>query len=58
MLYQLNLAYLPLFEQAPPFSKLVAPPILTPILMAIVTCSGSVSKEIELMEIALGDYNK
>ena len=31
VLYQLNPAYLPLFEQAPPFSKLVAPPILHPL---------------------------
>ena len=58
MLYQLDLAYLPLFDQAPPFSKLVEPPILTPIVMPIVTCRGSVQKKFELMEIALGDYNK
>ena len=58
VLYQLNSAYLPLFEQAPPFSKLVAPPILTPIVMPIVTCRGSVQRKFELMEIALGDYNK
>jgi len=58
VLYPLNLAYLPLFEQAPPFSKLVALLILTPIVMPIVTCRGSVQKKFELMEIALGDYNK
>ena len=56
-LYPLNLAYLPLFEQAPPFLKLVALIILTPIVMPIVTCRGSVQKKFELMEIALGDYN-
>ena len=58
VLYPLNLAYLPLFEQAPPFSKLVALLILTPIVMPIVTCRGSVQRKFELMEIALGDYNK
>jgi len=46
VLYPLNLAYLPLFEQAPPFSKLVAPPILTPIVMPIVNCRGSVQKKL------------
>ena len=55
MLYPLNLAYLPLYEQAPHFSKLVALLILTPIVMPIVTCRGSVQKKFELMEIALGD---
>ena len=55
VLYQLNPAYLPLFEQAPPFPKLVAPPILTSIVIPIVTCRGSVQKKFELMEIALGD---
>jgi len=58
VLHQLDLAYLPLFEQAHPFSKRVAPPILTPIAMPIVTCRGSVQKKFELMEIALGNYNK
>ena len=46
VLYQLNPAYLPLFEQAPPFSKLVAPPILTSIVIPIVTCRGSVQKKL------------
>ena len=55
VLYQLNPPYLPLFEQAPPFSKLVALPILTSIVMPICDLQGQCSKEIELMEIALGD---
>ena len=42
--------------KALPFSKLVALLILTPIVMQIVTCRGSVQKKFELMEIALGDY--
>ena len=46
VLYQLDQAYLPLFEQAPPFSKLVAPPILTSIVIPIATCRGSVQKKL------------
>ena len=31
---------------------------MTPIVMPIVTCRGSVQKKFELIEIALADYNK